>query len=212
MLPILYSFRRCPYAIRARMAIKYSGITVEHREVVLADKPEDMLIKSTKGTVPVLILPDGKVIDESLDVMRWALNINDPENWLPEDKAIAQKTNELIDTNDGSFKKHLDHYKYSVRFPEQPADIYRNQAEEFLQVLDKLLGKSIYLLGERITMVDVALFPFIRQFAFVDKDWFDQSQYTNLQDWLNNFLNLNLFTEVMKKYPKWKPGDTIIEF
>ena len=98
MLPILYSFRRCPYAIRARMAIKYSGITVEHREVVLADKPEDMLLKSTKGTVPVLVLPDGKIIDESHDIILWALATKDPENWLPKNKIISQKTNELSGT------------------------------------------------------------------------------------------------------------------
>ena len=212
MLPILYSFRRCPYAIRARMAIKYSGITVEHREVVLADKPEDMLLKSTKGTVPVLVLPDGKIIDESHDIILWALATKDPENWLPKNKIISQKTNELIDTNDGSFKKHLDHYKYSVRFPDQPAENYRAQAEKFLQELDNLLENSRFLLGEKITMVDIALFPFIRQFAFVDKNWFGQSPYKKLQGWLNHFLQLKLFAEVMKKYPKWSPGNDIIEF
>ena len=144
MLPTFYSFRRCPYAIRARLAIKYSGITVELREVVLAAKPDEMLAHSAKGTVPVLILPDGTVIDESLDIMHWALSINDPEKWLPENNQLLQKTRHLIQINDGSFKEHLDHYKYATRFPEHSALHYRNQAGEFLQTLEDLLGESLF--------------------------------------------------------------------
>ncbi len=212
MLPILYSFRRCPYAIRARMAIKHCGIAVELREVILSDKPADMLTASLKGTVPILILPDGKVIDESYDIMCWVLAINDPDNWLPENETLRQKMNDLIDTNDGSFKEHLDKYKYAARFPEYSAEDYRQQAEGQLQILENLLGESSFLLGDHITMADIAIFPFIRQFAFVDKNWFDQSQYKQLRKWLEKILNMDIFTDVMNKYPQWVPGSEGEEF
>jgi len=203
MLPILYSFRRCPYAIRARMALKYCGITVELREVVLSSKPAEMMAASPKGTVPILILPDGTVIDESYDIMCWGLAINDPENWLPDNEILRQKMDNLIEMNDGVFKEHLDKYKYAARFPEYSAEDYRQQAEGQLQMLESLLEESSFLLGIKMTMVDIAIFPFIRQFAFVDKDWFDQSQYKNLQLWLEEILGMELFTETMKKYPQW---------
>ncbi len=212
MLPILYSFRRCPYAIRARLAIKYSATGVELREVVLADKPAEMLSASPKGTVPVLILSDGSILDESLDIIHWALSINNPENWLPENSYLLQKANELITTNDEVFKIHLDHYKYACRFPEFSAEYYRTQGEEFLQDLENLLEKSRCLLADHITLADIAIFPFIRQFVFVDKDWFDQSQYTNLNLWLNNMLEMKLFKDIMKKYPQWVPGNEGVEF
>lgn len=212
MHPVLYSFRRCPYAIRARLAIKYSGISVELREVLLAQKPAEMLAASPKGTVPVLILTDGTVIDESYDIIRWALDINDPENWLPKDETILKKTISLIDKNDDSFKKNLDHYKYSVRFPEFSAEQYRAEGEIFLGELDNFLEKSSHLMGNQITMADIAIFPFIRQFAFVDKDWFDQSPYTKLKTWLNHMLELELFKEGMKKYPQWTAGNKGVEF
>ena len=203
MLPILYSFRRCPYAIRARMAIKYSGIAVELREVVLSSKPEQMLAASPKGTVPVLILPDGSIIDESVDIIHWALSINDPENWRPENDGLLQQSIDLISMNDDSFKDNLDHYKYANRYPEFPAEQYRDQAETFLQQLEILLEKNNYLFDEQTTIADIAIFPFIRQFAFVDKNWFDQSPYKNLQSWLEKMLGMELFTEIMNKYPQW---------
>jgi len=212
MLPILYSFRRCPYAIRARMAIKYCGISVELREVILSSKPDEMIAASPKGTVPVLILPDGTVIDESYDIMCWGLAINDPENWLPGNEILRQKMDELIGINDGAFKEHLDKYKYAARFPEHSAEYYRQQAEGQLQMLENLLGESSFLLGNNMTMADVAIFPFIRQFAFVDKNWFDQCQYKQLQTWLEKILNMQLFLDVMKKYPQWHQGDEIIKF
>ena len=203
MLPILYSFRRCPYAIRARMAIKYSGIAVELREVVLSSKPEQMLAASPKGTVPVLILPDGSIIDESVDIIHWALSINDPENWRPENDGLLQQSIDLISMNDDSFKDNLDHYKYANRYPEFPAEQYRDQAETFLQQLENLLEKNNYLFDKQTTIADIAIFPFIRQFAFVDKNWFDQSPYKNLQSWLEKILGMELFTEIMNKYPQW---------
>ena len=212
MLPVLYSFRRCPYAIRARLALKQSAIKVELREVILADKPTEMLLASPKATVPVLVLADGSVMDESLDIIHWALLSNDSGNWLPDDNNSSQEVNELITVNDGVFKEHLDHYKYANRFPEFTAEHHRKQGEEFLQQLDQLLVESNYLISNHITIADIAIFPFIRQFAFVDKDWFDQSQYKNLNLWLNNMLEMKLFKDIMKKYPQWVAGNEGVEF
>ena len=200
-LPILYSFRRCPYAIRARLAIKISNVKIELREVKLSDKPKEMLECSAKGTVPVLKLPDGTVIDESRDIMTWALKQHDPQHWLPATLNDTQETNALIDLNDNEFKQHLDHYKYADRFPEQSIEHYRQQAEKFLQQLEEKLTKTDYLLNNTISLVDMAIFPFIRQFAFVDKSWFDQSQYVKCQAWLKTLLDGQLFTDVMKKSP-----------
>jgi len=201
MLPILYSFRRCPYAIRARMALHYAGVQFEMREVLLKDKPPSMLAASSKGTVPVLIFPDGQVLDESYDVMRWALEQSDPEHWWVDE--LETEVEQLIQWNDGEFKGHLDHYKYFERFPERPMEYYRSQAEEFLMALEQRLSIEKYLLGKTISVADVAIFPFIRQFAFADKNWFDLSPYSNLQSWLTNFLDSDLFVSVMTKYPVW---------
>lgn len=207
MLPILYSFRRCPYAIRARMALAYAGVQVELREILLREKPPQMLAASTKGTVPVLVLPDGSVLDESYDVMRWALNHHDPDHWC--EAALAAEANALIEQNDVSFKVHLDHYKYADRHPQHTMEYYRSQAEGFLQILEAQLTTARFLLGEKISVADVGIFPFIRQFAFVDKTWFDQAPYPKLQNWLAYFLNSALFLSVMEKYPVWQEGAAI---
>jgi glutathione S-transferase len=196
-LPILYSFRRCPYAIRARMALKYSGIAVEIREVKLNNKPQQMLDYSPKGTVPVLILDNDKVIDESLDIMLWAISQHDPNNWQ------VEGFEQLIDENDNVFKKHLDQYKYSIRYPENSKEYYRQQGKIFLQQLEQRLQQHKYLLCEQITIADVAIFPFIRQYAHVDKQWFDQTPYRQLQSWLNEFLQSDLFHAVMNKNLKY---------
>ena len=201
MLPILYSFRRCPYAIRARMAIVYASINLELREVSLANKPAEMLSISPKGTVPVLQLEE-RVIDESIEVMDWALAQSDPDNWLALD--IQQQQQSLIEENDNQFKLWLDKYKYWDRHPEKSQQAYRSQAEKFISKLEKNLTQHSYLLRNKICMADIAIFPFIRQFAFVDKDWFDQADYPNLQQWLNKFLESHLFNQVMKKYSVWQ--------
>ena len=201
MLPILYSFRRCPYAIRARMAIAYASINLEVREVSLANKPSEMTHISPKGTVPVLQL-DNRIIDESIEVMAWALEQSDPDNWLALDLDQQQQT--LIEENDNSFKAWLDKYKYWDRFPEQSQEAYRGQAEEFISKLDKNLTEHHYLLGNKICVADMAIFPFIRQFAFVDKDWFDQTNHLGLQRWLSEILDSPLFTQVMKKHSVWQ--------
>ncbi len=200
-LPLLYSFRRCPYAIRARLAIKISNKKVELREVNLSDKPKEMLERSAKGTVPVLVLTDGTVIDESRDIMIWALMQHDPQNWLPADLNDRRESNALIDFNDNEFKQHLDHYKYAARFPEQSVERYRQQAENFLQQLEQRLTKTDFLLNNAVSLADMAIFPFIRQFAFVDKNWFDQSQYLKCQTWLKTLLDTQIFADVMKKLP-----------
>lgn len=203
--PILYTFRRCPYAMRARLAIAVSGVSVEHREIALRNKPQAMLAISPKGTVPVLQLDDGRVIEQSLDIMLWALALNDPQQWLQGEKSLPDAAKVLIDTNDGPFKFWLDRYKYADRYPEYSAAHYRQQAEEFLQYLESSLGVQEYLLGARLSVADMAIFPFIRQFAAVDKAWFGASDYVRLQRWLDERLISNVFAEVMVKRDCWVP-------
>jgi glutathione S-transferase len=202
-LPVLYSFRRCPYAIRARLALAYAGIGVEHREVVLRNKPQHMLEISSKGTVPVLLLPDGKVIDESLEIMFWALQQQDTDYWL--DAKIQLDMDVLVQSNDAEFKYYLDRYKYADRYPEFPQVFYRQKAELFLQELENRLRHSQFLCGEQILFADAAVFPFIRQFAAVDKQWFGASRYQALNTWLQQWLASELFVSVMKKYQPWTP-------
>ncbi|WP_460410550.1 MULTISPECIES: glutathione S-transferase [unclassified Pseudomonas] len=191
----LYSFRRCPYAMRARMALRYSNVPVEIVEVSLKAKPAAMLAISPKGTVPVLDA-GGQVIDESLEIMRWALAQNDPQDWLLDgDSRIA----ELIEANDQGFKVHLNRYKYAERYPEQPMEIYRAEGALYLQRLEELLEGREYLLGDHPSLADIALLPFVRQFAHVDREWFAQTPYVRLQVWLLRFLESELFTSIMKK-------------
>jgi glutathione S-transferase len=191
----LYSFRRCPYAMRARMALRYSNVPVEIIEVSLKAKPAAMLAISPKGTVPVLDA-GGQVIDESLEIMRWALAQNDPQDWLlAGDSRIA----ELIEANDQVFKVHLNCYKYAERYPEQPMEIYRAEGALYLQRLEELLEGREYLLGDHPSLADIALLPFVRQFAHVDREWFAQTPYVRLQAWLQRFLESELFTSIMKK-------------
>lgn len=199
-LPILYSYRRCPYAMRARMALKYAGIAVEIREIALKDKPKSMLAVSPKGTVPVLVLPDGTVLEQSLDIMQWALQQRDTDDWL---NADSQLIAELIAENDGSFKQALDKYKYAIRFPEQPAETYRSQGEIFLQKLEELLRQNNYLLKTSISQADIAIFPFIRQFAAVDATWFETASYPKLKVWLNGLTESALFLSIMEKQPTY---------
>ncbi|MGR8931309.1 MAG: glutathione S-transferase [Gammaproteobacteria bacterium] len=199
--PALYSFRRCPYAMRARLAIVSAGIAVELREVQLKNKPLAMLQASPKATVPVLVLKNGKVIDESLDIMQWALNINDPDNWL-EFRSEAFK---LTKRNDSEFKHFLDRYKYADRYPEKPAAYYRSQGELFLHELEQRLQKSAFLCGPRFGFADAAIAPFIRQFAAVDNPWFASSPYPALRKWLQDFLRSALFNNIMPPYQAWNP-------
>lgn len=205
MSAILYSFRRCPYAMRGRMGLHVSGLEYEHREIILRDKPAAMLEASPKGTVPVYIKPDGEVIEESLDLLRWALSQNDPLGWLDCDIADADA---LIAANDGPFKHHLDRYKYASRYKETAArgDIdlsHRFEAEKQIAVLEARLSSAEYLLGDKQTIADIAVFPFIRQFANTDKNWWDNAPYPNTQAWLTRHLESDLFKTIMKKHPLW---------
>ena len=188
-LPILYSFRRCPYAIRARLALRYAGIACELREVVLRDKPDAMVEASPKATVPVLQVSDDIVIDERLDVMLWALERNDPENWLVPEQGDVEDMMTLIAEADGDFKDSLDRYKYPNRYDGVDAVEYRTRGETFLMKLDDRLKGSTYLFGERLCLADVAIAPFVRQFANTDRVWFDATPYAALQRWLSAFLD-----------------------
>lgn len=201
-IPILYSFRRCPYAIRARLAIRYSKLRVELREVDLKNKPAQLLLASPKGTVPVLVCQNKTVIDESLDIMSWALEHNDPQGWLANSEHT--KTDPLILQNDTLFKVNLDHYKYADRFPELPAHSYRQQGEIFLKQLEQRLSKQVFLTGNSASLTDIAIFPFIRQFAYVDMHWFETSPYPELRNWLARWLESELFLSIMHKHLYWQ--------
>lgn len=205
---ILYSFRRCPYAIRARMALSYSCVAVEVREVSLRDKPAELIKISSKATVPVLVLSDKKIIDESLDIMLWSLSLADPGGWLHEiDEQFNLSQIQLIKENDQDFKPLLDDYKYADRFTDHTQQTYRDRTIPFLNKLEHRLLNQRYLMDDCMRLVDVALFPFIRQYAFVDKDWFDDAHFPNVAIWLNRFLNHDLFKRVMYKQAVWKPGN-----
>lgn len=203
--PILYSFRRCPYAIRARLALLASGTICEIREVKLSAKPPELVAVSSKATVPVLHLSDGRVIDESLDVMHWALARNDPEGWLD------RSDDALIAANDGPFKYHLDRYKYPNRHGTDPAE-HRAAALELLRSLEARLQASPSLCGDLMGLADAALMPFVRQYAQTDRAWFDALPLPGLQAWLARLTALPLFEAAMARLAPWKSGDAQILF
>lgn len=203
--PVLYSFRRCPYAMRARLALLASGTVCTLREVKLSAKPQELLDASPKGTVPVLVLPDGQVIDESLDIMRWALTQADPDHWLDgEDTA-------LIAANDGPFKHHLDRYKYPHRYDVDPLP-HRAAGVAHLEMLEVRLSAHPFLCGAYWTMTDAALAPFVRQFAETDRAWFDALPLPAVQRWLAAFLASPMFAAIMVRWPVWKAGDAEVLF
>ncbi|MBA4355328.1 MAG: glutathione S-transferase [Novosphingobium sp.] len=203
--PVLYSFRRCPYAMRARLALAVSGTVCELREVKLAAKPAAMLAASPKGTVPVLVLPDGTVIDQSLDVMRWALGQCDPEGWLRGDDPA------LIARNDGAFKHDLDRYKYPERHGSD-ALAHRESGLAFLRDLDARLAVHGQLCGAERGLADMAIMPFVRQFASVDAAWFAEVGLPHVQRWLVEHVDSALFGAVMGKFAPWHEGDAVVRF
>lgn len=205
-LPILYSFRRCPYAMRARMAIAASGQTCALREVVLRNKPHEMITASPKGTVPVIVLSDDRVIEESLEIMRWALDISDPEGWLVPLNGDHGDIDALIAENDGPFKSALDRYKYPNRYDDTDPLDHRTQGLAFLKKLNARLSKTAYLWGNTFTIADAAISPFIRQFANNDREWFNALDLSSVQNWLQNILESDRFLGVMEKYPAWESG------
>ena len=211
-LPVLYSFRRCPYAMRARLAIAASGVSVELREIVLRDKAPEMLTASPKGTVPVLVTEEGRVVEESLDIMFWALRQHDPQGWLALDNAAMKIAKSLITRAETEFKDNLDRYKYASRY--EGADPLQSRADAalFLKDLDLLLQGQRFLLGDASTIAAFAILPFIRQFANVDRIWYDAQDWPNLLRWLEEFLASPAFVRIMQKYPKWQAGDPVTTF
>lgn len=218
--PILYSFRRCPYAMRARLAIVLSQQQVRLREVVLKDKPQALLDVSPKATVPVMVLgetllsdmasgesSDKQVIDESLDIMTWCIEqLNNSEL----NQINTELDKELLAYNDGAFKAQLDQYKYFERYPENTQEAYRDSAMAYLHRLNTILEKQAFLSGDKLGFMDIGILPFIRQFAFVDKNWFDAEAPSAVVQWLNDFLASDLFKRIMDKYPQWQGDNEII--
>ncbi|WP_036186102.1 glutathione S-transferase [Marinobacter sp. ELB17] len=206
----LYSFRRCPYAMRARLGLLFAGLQVELREIILKNKPDQMLAISPKGTVPVLQLFDGTVVEESREIMVWALRQQDPQGLL--DATVLPQANALIEQNDNDFKHWLDRYKYADRYLEMTQSEYRQRGEAFLQVLEELLTKNPYLLGDSATIADIGIVPFVRQFAHVDRDVFHSLPYPNLHLWLQHWLEHSFFLQAMTKFRPWQEGDDVVVF
>ena len=208
--PCLYSFRRCPYAMRARLGILFAELQVELREITLKNKPPQMLAISPKGTVPVLQLLDGTVIEESREIMIWALAQRDSQGLLNAETLL--EANALIDKNDNEFKYWLDRYKYADRHIEMSQTEYRQKGEAFLQLLEELLTKNPYLLGKSVTLADIGIMPFVRQFAHVNRDVFYDLPYPNLQRWLQDWLSHPLFLQAMTKFQPWQEKDDVVVF
>ena len=223
-LPVLYSFRRCPYAMRARLAVAVSSLHCELREIVLRSKPADMLAASPKATVPVLVLPGGRVIEQSLEIMHWALAQNDPQGWLAADPETLPAMQALIAVNDGKFKQHLDRYKYPNRYRHEHAgdeqafaQAHRADAGHWMMELENRLsgsgfGRNAWLFGKAACLADMAILPFVRQFAHTDPAWFDAQPWPHLKAWLLHWESGLLFQQVMEKYPPWQPGEPGIAF
>lgn len=203
--PILYSFRRCPYAMRARLALAISGTRCVLREVKLSAKPDALIATSPKGTVPVLALHDGRVIEESIEIMRWALSRHDPEDWREHDDVA------LIERNDGEFKHDLDRYKYPERYGSDSL-AHRESAGDYLAALEARLAETNQLSGERRGLTDAAIFPFLRQFAAVDRNWWHTAPFPKLRAWLEGHLASPLFDTVMRRVPPWTPGEPAVFF
>ena len=208
--PILYTFRRCPYAMRARFAIRSSKIIVEVREIKLQEKPSEFLKSSPKGTVPVLITNSGEVLEESLDIIYWALNKNDPHKWLAKGTLENQDIIKLLDDLENKFKPNLDKYKYPSRFSGVDQYFHRDKNLCFLKKLNFYLENNKSLNCEHLSLLDYAIFPFVRQFRNVDQDWFDKLNFNFLNKWINQIIESKDFSSIMKKFKKWEPNDVPI--
>jgi UPF0176 protein len=209
--PILYSFRRCPYAMRARLALLVSGIRCEMREITLAHKPTNMLEASPKGTVPVLVLKD-RVLDQSLDIMHWALGQNDPEGWSTSGQTLDEEAHAFVRMCDDAFKTHLDRYKYPNRYDLANGLADREAGSAYLDQLNTKLMQSKFLMGAKWSWVDAAVAPFVRQFARTDRAWFDAQAWTALQNWLTQFEQSESFIAVMHRYKIWYEGTKPVAF
>ena len=204
---IFYSFRRCPYAMRARLALQSSGITVQLREIALRDKALEFLESSPKGSVPVLVTHN-QVIEESIDIMLWTLERADPEGLLK----MPDAGYDWISRNDEQFKLALDHTKYIKHYPNLNFHLEQEKAGEFLHDLNTQISKSPWMFGKSCSLADMAILPFVRQFANIDNDWFDSQGWQNIHRWLSRFLKSNSFNSTMAKYDKWSPGDPVVSF
>ncbi|WP_201347076.1 glutathione S-transferase [Neptunomonas japonica] len=214
-LPILYSLQNCPYAMRARLAILLSQQSVRLRPIVMKNKPEEMLAASPKGTVPVLVFENNKenlklsynnqsIIDESLDIMLWALNSNDPHDLLySQHESALPEMLKIIEENDKKFKPNLELYKHAKRFHEDTQEQYRLACEPFVQTLELRLSRHEFLMGDTLSLLDYALLPFVRQFSKVNRQLYLQGPYTHLQRWLNSHLQSRLYAQAMFKHPLW---------
>jgi len=210
-LPVFYSFRRCPYAMRARLALSVSGQVCELREVVLKAKPAELLAASPKASVPVLVLPNGQVIDQSMDIMRWALDHSDPEQWLPK-TSQARQVLAIIEDCEQTFKHHLDRYKYPGRYADPDPLAHRNAAAGWLSDLSQQLTGAGWLFGAKAGLADMAIAPFVRQFSQTDPVWFATQDWPDLRTWLNVIVTSPLFESVMHKYPPWQSGADAVVF
>jgi glutathione S-transferase len=191
------------------MGLSIAGVDYEHREIIFKNKPTSMLTASPKGTVPVLVFDNGTVLEESLDILLWSLDQNDPNHWLPADATERQTQLKLIKVVEDDFKPHLDRYKYSNRYPEEKAVAteHREIGLKFLASLEERLLSHAQLFGDDISLADIATFPFVRQFANTDRDWFNAQPLPNLQKWLADHLDSDLFKGIMGKYELWVEGE-----
>lgn len=210
--PVFYTFRRCPYAMRARLALLATGTQVELREVLLRDKAPEFLDASPSATVPTLVQHDGSVLDESLDIMLWALDLDDPQGWLNPDTGSLADMLVLIEEMDGPFKTHLDRYKYATRYEDCDPIAERTKASDILRQLETRLQPAGWLFGTQVSLADMAILPFIRQFANTDRAWFDGQDWPALKRWLMDFESSERFAAVMHKYPQWHAGDEVTLF
>lgn len=211
-LPILYSFRRCPFAMRARLALDVSRQQCELREIVLRNKPAEMLRVSAKGTVPVLIDSLDNVIDESLEIMLWALKRHDPEHWLTPTHGTLNEMLDLIAKIDTEFKPNLDRYKYPTRFGDADPNSARLRAGEDLLTLEQRLSWHPFLFGDHVALADMAIMPFVRQFANVSLEWFGEQSWARLQTWLHELQQSDRFVRIMKPLSPWLPGSPGVPF
>ena len=211
--PTLYSFRRCPYAMRARLALRLCKIECIIREISLKAKNSEFLKVSPKGTVPVLVLPNGKVLEESLDIINWSLEQNDPNNLKVDDEVTKKINDKYIQLFDKDFKFHLDRYKYSSRYNISNSEIHRNKARNILTEINTMLEGKDYIGGQCMSLLDISILPFVRQYRIADINWFDNHLgLPNINNWVNIFLNTEILASIMTKYKVWEKEDPPILF